>query len=842
MSTGYTKQSTYANGNVISATLFNNDFGKLEDAFSYSTDPSETGHTHDGSSGQGGAIAKIGDPDFNNKIQIDGTNNLIKFFVEVGGNTSTEILNVSENGLIPVASNVSLGTVANPFSTANITTVTATSLTVDTDTLHVDSSNNRVGIGTNSPDFPLHLKNTEPKLVMQDTDGTNQYGMVSHSAGETSIVSRNDTSMGTIVFSRYNGTTTTDSMQINNFGNVGIGISPSARLHVSHTTNSPTGILTNNNSNAVTASSNITARSTNGEVALIATPNTYTTVSSWADSGVLSADSDLSGGLILHAGADDIKFQSGSTHTELMRITSAGKVGIGTDDPSAPLDIASSYPSIRLTSIRNDNDWTNNALLGKIEFYSSDTSSIASTRAQILALAEDVNGTTAGLQFSVGDTPIPRMWIKAGGSVGIGASSPNHKLHVHGGDIMVSSESNLNSDGKPALLFSEQSHVNTGSDDSSAGIVYDGLDQTGDAKYLGLGVWDNSQDDQDTLAEQKATTTLNITRDNKVGIGTITPTETLDIEDTDLDNSVTLKVKNLAEATDDTTLPSSELKVEADGVTGTITVEGVGSSDSSLGKVSINGTVGKPLTFGTGVNEHARFMGGHFLINHEAIGTVNTEQGIALTSSGRGYFTTATTADDAVLKLARFDVDTAHEYISFDYQDTTNNALGSLGAIKVYAADGLVLQTQNEARLASAASTVSLSSNSAELILSTDFRPHVGDDGAINLGSGANRFNQIYLAGSVNLSSDSTSADTQFIMFKNDDDRIAYIRADYSAAEAGNGTGITIATNPSQGTSVERLKVSEDGDHYFLCRRRHNFWSCLGYKRTKPKRFRQVHS
>lgn len=817
MSTGYTKQSTYANGNVISATLFNNDFGKLEDAFSYSTDPSETGHTHDGSSGQGGAIGKIGDPDFNNKIQIDGTNNLIKFFVEVDGTTSTEILNVSESGLIPVVSNVGIGTTANPFSTANITTVTATSLTVNTDTLHVDSSNNRVGIGTTSPDFPLHLKNTNPRLVIQDTDGTNQYAIISHSSGTTTITTRNGDSSGELVFARSSGTPTT-SMKITSSGFVAIGTinNPSARLHVSQSTNNPTGILTNNNTSGSNGRSFVTAQSTNGEITLTATSPGYTTVESWQDSGIVSTDSDLSGGLILHAGANDIKFQSGSTHTERMRITSAGRVGIGTDDPSAPLDIASSYPSIRLTSLRNDNDWTNNALLGKIEFYSSDTSSIAATRAQILALAEDVNGTTAGLQFSVGDTPIPRMWIKAGGSVGIGASSPNHKLHVHGGDIMISSESNLNSDGKPALLFSEQSHVNTGSNDSSAGIVYDGAGQTGDAKYLGLGVWDNSQDDQDTLAEQKATTTLNITRDNKVGIGTITPTETLDIEDTDLANSVTLKVKNLAEATDDTTLPSSELKLEADGATGTITVEGVGSSDSSLGKVSINGTVGKPLTFGTGVNEHARFSGGNFLINHEVMGTIQSEQGVALTASGRGYFTSTSTANDAVLQVTRFDVDSGQEYISFDYQDTTNNLTGSLGAIKVYANNGLSLQTQNQARLASTSSNVSLSSNSAELILSNGLSPHGNNDGTITLGTSAARFGGIFLAQNVELVGNSANASTQFIRFHNDDNRIAYIRADYSAAEAGNGTGITIATNPSQGTSVERLKVSEDGDITFF--------------------------
>ena len=41
------------------------------------------------------------------------------------------------------------------------TRITASSgLTVDTDTLHVDSANNRVGIGTTSPSQKLHVKTT----------------------------------------------------------------------------------------------------------------------------------------------------------------------------------------------------------------------------------------------------------------------------------------------------------------------------------------------------------------------------------------------------------------------------------------------------------------------------------------------------------------------------------------------------------------------------------------------------------------------------------------------------------------------------------------------------------
>ena len=42
-------------------------------------------------------------------------------------------------------------------------------LTVDTNTLHVDSTNNRVGIGTTSPDRSLHIAGSEPSVVLENT-------------------------------------------------------------------------------------------------------------------------------------------------------------------------------------------------------------------------------------------------------------------------------------------------------------------------------------------------------------------------------------------------------------------------------------------------------------------------------------------------------------------------------------------------------------------------------------------------------------------------------------------------------------------------------------------------
>ena len=56
--------------------------------------------------------------------------------------------------------------------TFNAGTLVSDNLTVDTDTLYVDSTNNRVGIGTTSPSTLLHLSSSDPQITITDTDGT----------------------------------------------------------------------------------------------------------------------------------------------------------------------------------------------------------------------------------------------------------------------------------------------------------------------------------------------------------------------------------------------------------------------------------------------------------------------------------------------------------------------------------------------------------------------------------------------------------------------------------------------------------------------------------------------
>jgi len=110
---GYTRQSSFADGDTITAALFNNEYNQLVNAFHNST-----GHTHDGTAASGPVIGLIGDAGEtspNNKVLIDTTNNFIEFYVEVSS-SSVQQLYIADGAVIPVTDNdIDLGTSSLEF-------------------------------------------------------------------------------------------------------------------------------------------------------------------------------------------------------------------------------------------------------------------------------------------------------------------------------------------------------------------------------------------------------------------------------------------------------------------------------------------------------------------------------------------------------------------------------------------------------------------------------------------------------------------------------------------------------------------------------------------------------
>jgi hypothetical protein len=117
---GYTRQSTYADGDIINAADSNNEFNQVLAAF-----VNTSGHKHDGTAAEGPVIGLIGDPGVAtplNKVVVDDTNNRIGVFVDAGGAGSTvEQLRFQDGAILPVTTNdVDIGSSSLKFKDLNI--------------------------------------------------------------------------------------------------------------------------------------------------------------------------------------------------------------------------------------------------------------------------------------------------------------------------------------------------------------------------------------------------------------------------------------------------------------------------------------------------------------------------------------------------------------------------------------------------------------------------------------------------------------------------------------------------------------------------------------------------
>jgi hypothetical protein len=121
---GYIRQSSFVDGDTITAALFNNEYNQLLNAFN-----NATGHSHDGTTAEGPVIGLIGDAGEtspNNKVLIDTVNNFVEFYVEVSS-APVQQLYISDGAIIPVTdSDVDLGTSSLYFKDAYIDSITTT--------------------------------------------------------------------------------------------------------------------------------------------------------------------------------------------------------------------------------------------------------------------------------------------------------------------------------------------------------------------------------------------------------------------------------------------------------------------------------------------------------------------------------------------------------------------------------------------------------------------------------------------------------------------------------------------------------------------------------------------
>ena len=108
---GYSaRQSSFTTGDTITAAHSNDEFNQVLAAFH-----ATTGHTHDGTAGEGGPISTLRDADANNKVLVDSTNNHLEFYVEVSS-AAVQQVRIQDGAIVPITDNdIDLGTSSLEF-------------------------------------------------------------------------------------------------------------------------------------------------------------------------------------------------------------------------------------------------------------------------------------------------------------------------------------------------------------------------------------------------------------------------------------------------------------------------------------------------------------------------------------------------------------------------------------------------------------------------------------------------------------------------------------------------------------------------------------------------------
>jgi len=108
---GYSaRQSSFTTGDTITAAHSNDEFNQVLAAFN-----ATTGHTHDGTAGEGGPVTTIRDANTLNRVLVDSTNNHLEFYVNVSS-SSVQQFRVQDGAIVPITDNdIDLGTSSLEF-------------------------------------------------------------------------------------------------------------------------------------------------------------------------------------------------------------------------------------------------------------------------------------------------------------------------------------------------------------------------------------------------------------------------------------------------------------------------------------------------------------------------------------------------------------------------------------------------------------------------------------------------------------------------------------------------------------------------------------------------------
>ena len=334
------------------------------------------------------------------------------------------------------------------------TGITFADLAVDTNTLYVDSSNNRVGIGTTTPDRILHVESDSVAAIqLENTTEADSFIDFKNPSRTFRVGYDDSTDLFKVAVTNFNS----NALVVNSSGNVGIGQGPSAfaNWRILEIKGLSNGALINFENSSSTRT---------GAIAM----------------------NDASSLMRFQTMTDaDITFEA--NNAERMRVTGDGNVGIGTTSPSSKLEVKM-------------NDAANNRL-----GFTGDGSTTGA------AMWTNWQTGNSYLDFRLGGTTdtYTKMRITNAGNVGIGTTSPTEKLHVEGrirlgstpvicshDNVGIDIDQNNNSgsnyfrvtrDGEATELFRVQENGNVGIGTTSPDAVLQIANNDGSSYRFGYG-------------------------------------------------------------------------------------------------------------------------------------------------------------------------------------------------------------------------------------------------------------------------------------------------------------------------------------------------------------------
>ncbi len=314
-------------------------------------------------------------------------------------------------------------------------------INVDSNTLFVDDANNRVGIGTASPNSALEISQLTPIVRINSSDNTQFHGIEFRNGGSLDAFIKQLPETGEFRISNGRGaswgghitlyTDTVERLRITAAGNVGIGTtSPTHKLHVLNA--AAVAVIGDGNDNYF---GNYSSGDYWDIGNLGATGNVY--LESRGASVNINNQYRAKG-----AGSHIWTYNGGSN--EVMRTTSAGNVGIGTTAPAAKLHVVDSSNET-VAKFSGPNDTTiiiGGSDLGSGEKYITYQNNTTGTDAWMVGMDDDETFRFAyGAAGEITDANA-KMIILQTGNVGIGTTSPATKLDVNGG-INIANGNNL---------------------------------------------------------------------------------------------------------------------------------------------------------------------------------------------------------------------------------------------------------------------------------------------------------------------------------------------------------------------------------------------------------------